>query len=212
MSSDLVEMKKLFLILTVILTLGSVSCTTPTPTQTSDTPSYNSDEVGAIITQELKDITPPINEIYYYRLYQWELASHQIQDIKYVGDGKWEVLSHASFDGYHKGFSVGRDSCTLRWHFYEEDGAVELVENELLPPEGAPPTFSRAEVIAAVGKHKSDIYYDGAGLNWHDTSHWKLTYLGDGKWEVRIVITNAVGLWHFNEESETVQFVGRLGP
>jgi hypothetical protein len=39
-----------------------------------------------------------------------------------------------------------------------------------------------------------------------------LNYLGDGKWEVRVVITNAVGLWHVDEESEVVQFQGRLGP
>jgi hypothetical protein len=206
-------MKSICLILTVVLVLilGSVSCTALTCSQASDKPSYNSDEVRAIITQELKDITPPINEIYYYRLYQWELASHQILDIKYVGDGKWEVFSHASFDGYHKGFSVGSNSCALRWHFYEEDGTVKLVENELLLPEGAPPTFSRAEVVAIVGKHMSDMFYGDARLNFHDTSHWKLDYLGDGKWEVRLVIMNAVGLWHLDEKTETVQFLGRLG-
>jgi hypothetical protein len=198
--------------LTVILGLGAMSGPTLTSAQTGDRPTYSSDQVRAIIVQELKRMDPPIAEIYYYKLYKWELASHQIRDINYIGNGKWEVSSHAWFDGTHKGFSVGTDSCALRWHFYEQEGTVELVQNELLPPQGAPATFSRPEVIALVAKHLSDIYYDHAGLNWHDTAHWKLTYLGNGTWEVRVVITNAVGLWHLYEKNQAVQFQGRLGP
>jgi hypothetical protein len=207
-------MKKLCLILTTtsVLLFGTIGCTNLVTARATDQPDYSSEEVGAIITQELKNIEPPITEIYYYNRYQWELTSHQIRDTRYIDDGKWEVSSQASFDGYHKGFSVGIESLTLNWHFYEKDGTVELIEKELLHPEGAPPTFSRTEVTAIMRDHISDIFYGDAKLNFHDTSHWKLKYLGDGKWEVRLVITNAVGVWHLYEDSETVEFLGRLGP
>ena len=165
-----------------------------------------------MIIQALHGVQPPIADIYYYNLYQWELVSHEILDVFYVGNGKWEGVSHASFDGYHKGFSVGRDTCVLGWEFNETSGMAEIVRNELLSPEGAPAAFSRSEVIAFVGKHTSDMYYDHAPLNWHDTAHYKLNYRGDGRWEVRVVITNAVGLWYFNENGRVVEFIERLGP
>ena len=114
--------------------------------------------------------------------------------------------------GFHRGRFVGTDRCSLCWHFYEQTGVVELVASELTLPDGAPPTFTRGEVMEAVAAHIFDIYYDQAPLNWHDASHWKLNYLGDGKWEVRAIISNAVGVWLFDEKSQEVQFVERLGP
>lgn len=205
-------MKSLCLILTGVLFLGHVGFAAVRSSEASDESTYTSAQVRAIVIQALHGMKPPIADIYYYNLYQWELASHKVQNICYVGDGRWEVVSHAAFDGYHKGLSVGRDTCALHWQFHETSGNVELVRNELLPPEGKPAVFSRSEVIAIVGKHMSDMYYDHAPLNWHDTAHFKLNYLGDGKWEVRVVITNAVGLWHFHENDRVVEFRGRLGP
>jgi hypothetical protein len=205
-------MKRLSLTFIGILFLASMSCTTPKSSQTDGQSAYTSDQVRAIILQALGSMKPPIADIYYYNLYKWELVSHKIQNVDYLGNGKWKVLSHALFNGYHKGLSVGRDTCALGWHFDEADGTVALTRNELRPPQGRRPTLSRPEVIAIVAKHLSDMYYDHAPLNWHDTAHFKLNYLGDGKWEVRVVITNAVGLWHVDEESEVVQFQGRLGP
>jgi hypothetical protein len=205
-------MKSLRLILTGVLFLGHVSSAAIRSSEASDEPTYTSAQVRAIIIQALHAMKPPIADIYYYDLYQWELTSHEVQDIRYIGNREWEVVSHAFFDGYHKGLSVGRDICSLRWQFRETSGKVELLGNELLPPEGAPAVFSWSQVIAIVAKHMSDMYSDHAPLNWHDTAHYKLNYLGDGRWEVRVVITNAVGLWHFDENSRVVEFQGRLGP
>jgi hypothetical protein len=180
--------------------------------EADDEPTYTRAQVRVLVTQALHVLKPPIADIYYYNLYRWELVSHEFQDIHYVGNGEWEVLSHASFDGYHKGFSVGRDTCALHWKFDERSGQVELARRELLPPRGRPAACSRSEVIAIVSKHISDMYRDHAPLNWHDTAHYKLNYQGDGRWEVRIVITNAVGLWRFYEDRCVVEFLGRLGP
>lgn len=205
-------MEKLRLILVMLSVLAVTGCSILRTTQTDGGPSYSPEEVQTTITQKLVNMRPPIADIYYYGMYQWQLTSHEFKEIRYVGDGEWEVISHATFNGFHRGRSVGTDRCVLRWNFKERTRAVELVGNELLQPDGPPPTFSRAEVMDIVGDHISDIYYDNPPLNWHDASHWKLNYLGNGKWEVRLVITNAVGLWTFDEQSETVRFVERLGP
>ena len=206
------EMKKLFLRLTLILAFWMMSAAIRSPTWALEGPTYSPDQVKKVVSEKLMEMKPPITEIYYYDLYKWKLVSHTILNVSHGGSGRWEVLSHVSFDGYHKGLSVGRDSCALRWHFDERTGSLELVENNLLAPQGAPATYSRSEVIDIVAKHLSDMHYDNAPLNYHDTAHFKLNYLGHGKWEVRVVITNAVGLWIFDERNQDVQFRERLGP
>ena len=206
------EMKNLFLGLTLILAFLTANVALWSPTWALAGPAYSPDQVKSLVFERLRDMKPPITEIYYYDLYKWKLVSHHILNASYGGSGRWEVLSHASFDGYHKGLSVGRDGCALRWHFDERTGSLELVENNLLSPEGTPASSSRSEVIHIVAKHLSDMHYDNAPLNYHDTAHFKLNYLGYGKWEVRVVITNAVGLWVFDERNQDIQFLGRLGP
>jgi hypothetical protein len=205
-------MKKLILILIIISLLSTVSCTASRANKAVREPAFNAQEVESIVLQELVDMSPPIADISYYRRYQWQLISNETREISYNGNGQWDVLSIATFDGFNKGLSVGTNRCALCWHFDEVTGTIELVDNELFLPEGTPPALSHAEVVEIVAENIYDIYSGDPKLNWHDSSHWKADYLGDNQWEVRLIITNAVGVWQFDEKTSAVEFVERLGP
>jgi hypothetical protein len=185
---------------------------TSTYSQTKDEQPFETSKLKEMVLSTLRRMEPPITDIYYYEIYKWTLCSHKIKAIRYVGDENWQIVSLASFKGYFREMFVGKDRCYLHWRFNEKEGRLSLIETELAAMEGSQPMYSRTQVISNVGMHLSDMYYDNAKLNWHDTAHWKLTYIGAGIWEVRVIITNAVGLWHFHEESKKVEFCGRIGP
>jgi outer membrane murein-binding lipoprotein Lpp len=88
-----------------------------------------------------------------------------------------------------------------------------LKQQLAITPQIDKPSFSKDEVLAIVGNHFSDIFYEPAkpeDFEYGESSHWEAWYLGDGKWEVRCVLTNTVGIWYFYEKTQTVQFWGRV--
>lgn len=108
-------------------------------------------------------------------------------------------------EGYQAGFEQG----------YEEGHADGIVEGKSIvqpSPSIDKPIYSSDEVLAIVGNDFSTFLNDLKNQDLFgqtdNSGFWRSTYLGNGKWEVRLTYPKLVAIWYYYEKSNTLSYWG----